>query len=531
MVCAEIYSRPRQDHQGKSTFPAMSSPLLLSLFVPTWIYAKNRGEVLPSETLVPIGLVLAANLVLIGIGRAAKLEPRRFAVTLALFWVGFFHIGKLRPALLRTGVSDELQSILLPLALVGICALVWRIERVSAPVIAQWLTVSAVCLSVYPMGVLALDLASELLGAPSQREAVGAHASPDATAKREAPSDSAPDIFYLLLDGYTGQDVLTRYLGYDNEPFLESLRERGFVVMNQSRSNYASTIHSLASSFNLDYLDFLVEQEGEGSMNKIVIIQSIHDSRLNRMLKEAGYHVTLVLSSTHLLPKKPSASVDDVLSYLRMSQYALTLYGRTPLPAFAIDQQSSFKFDVDKKPWIPDSHQWVLEKGVELAVNDQRDFAFLHVLSPHEPFYFDENCDLVPEYQHQHWNNYDGPFDTYRDAYVGQLRCTNQMVERFLSAIDTRHPKAIVVIQGDHGPSEIESSVLEAEDIDEARFRSSILNAIRVPGAEDLATNDDMTPVNNFRLVLGHIGLGSMEKLEDRSYRSSYKNPYEYVRW
>ena len=94
---------------------------------------------------------------------------------------------------------------------------------------------------------------------------------------------------------------------------------------------------------------------------------------------------------------QPIASIDDVRSYTQSSQFALTAYGRTPLSAVL----DLVLFDVDGKPWVPDSHEWVLEQGLDLASNDRRDFAFLHVLSPHEPYYFDERCNVVAEYRHE----------------------------------------------------------------------------------------------------------------------------------
>ena len=49
------------------------------------------------------------------------------------------------------------------------------------------------------------------------------------------PHDDAshPDVYYVILDGYARADALATHYGYDNEPFLDALRERGFVVADQ----------------------------------------------------------------------------------------------------------------------------------------------------------------------------------------------------------------------------------------------------------------------------------------------------------
>ena len=46
-----------------------------------------------------------------------------------------------------------------------------------------------------------------------------------------------PDIYFIVLDGYARADVLAKYYGFDNGPFIGGLRQRGFQVSEASRSN------------------------------------------------------------------------------------------------------------------------------------------------------------------------------------------------------------------------------------------------------------------------------------------------------
>ena len=78
----------------------------------------------------------------------------------------------------------------------------------------------------------------------------------------ELPSDQElgrPDVFYILLDGYGREDILTEFYNYDNSEFLEGLAEKGFFIASKSRSNYSNTITSLASSINMKYLEEIEE--------------------------------------------------------------------------------------------------------------------------------------------------------------------------------------------------------------------------------------------------------------------------------
>ena len=66
---------------------------------------------------------------------------------------------------------------------------------------------------------------------------------------------STPDIYYIILDAYSGADVLDELYGLDNRPFLDSLRSKGFYVADDSHTNYTQTIFSVPSTLNFDYID------------------------------------------------------------------------------------------------------------------------------------------------------------------------------------------------------------------------------------------------------------------------------------
>src|SRR5262249_29367564 len=64
-----------------------------------------------------------------------------------------------------------------------------------------------------------------------------------------------PDIYYIILDGFARGDVLGELYGYDLEPFLTRLEQKGFYVARHSTSNYCQTPLSILSSLNGVYLD------------------------------------------------------------------------------------------------------------------------------------------------------------------------------------------------------------------------------------------------------------------------------------
>ena len=69
-----------------------------------------------------------------------------------------------------------------------------------------------------------------------------------------ASGAAKPDIYYIILDGYSRDDTLLDFFDYDNTPFLNELEAMGFYVARCSQSNYAQTQLSLSSSTNMVYL-------------------------------------------------------------------------------------------------------------------------------------------------------------------------------------------------------------------------------------------------------------------------------------
>ncbi|MBT4002001.1 MAG: hypothetical protein HOF10_01675 [Chloroflexi bacterium] len=65
---------------------------------------------------------------------------------------------------------------------------------------------------------------------------------------------SQPDVYYIILDGYSREDYLNEVLSYDNRPFLNELEGYGFYIANCSQANYSLTRYSLASSLNMEYV-------------------------------------------------------------------------------------------------------------------------------------------------------------------------------------------------------------------------------------------------------------------------------------
>src|SRR5581483_7331690 len=97
-----------------------------------------------------------------------------------------------------------------------------------------------------------------------------------------------PDIYYIVPEDYASSKVLQNYFHYDNSGFTDFLTEKGFYVTSESASNYPKTFLSLASTLNMEYLDYLSSLKN--SSDQTLVNSLIEDNHVVRFLQGLGYH-------------------------------------------------------------------------------------------------------------------------------------------------------------------------------------------------------------------------------------------------
>jgi hypothetical protein len=336
-----------------------------------------------------------------------------------------------------------------------------------------------------------------------------------------------PNIYYIILDGYGRADILDELYSYDNSEFLEFLESREFHVADRSRSNYAQTALSLASSLNLDYLDGLVQRLGEEGQDRDPLEVLIERSAVIKFLKQCGYTVVA-------FPTGYSPTTIDGADILMRGGWApngleIGLLLTTPIP-WLIVSTSEFSLETQHADRILGT----LGRIPDTAEVRSPHFVFVHILAPHPPFLFDADGDRIePERPHtyddgSHFFEDGGTRSEYMEGYIGQLQFVNKRLEVLIDDLLSRSSQpAIIVLQADHGSG----LLLDWDDLENTYLneRFSILNAFLLPGDGAADLYDEITPVNTFRLILNHYFDTGLELLEDRSYFSTWEQPYEFI--
>lgn len=349
----------------------------------------------------------------------------------------------------------------------------------------------------------------------------------DSRENRPVRRSPPPDIYYIILDGYARADVLKEIYHFDNSPFVEALKARGFYIADQSFANYCQTWLSLSSSLNLDY--HFPPKEGGNPPT----VHRIGNSLIVAFLKRQGYRIVNIPTSYY------STAIPDADLYL---DYRPSLLGALlEMPVFldtpfgAIIQHLNPRLDDDI---IRDRRLQRFEQleGVE-PVNSPS-FIFAHFLLPHPPFVFNENGGYIEkpcrprsigiaDGSHFHEMN-----PSLRHCYIRnyrqQVAFVNNKVLVVLDAILAKYREPpIIILQADHGPgARLNTRSLADSD---PRERMAIFNTYLLPFEGNSDLYSDISPVNTFRIILRRYFGIDIGLLEDRSYFSTWTRSLEFI--
>ena len=338
----------------------------------------------------------------------------------------------------------------------------------------------------------------------------------------------APDIYYIVLDGYARDDVLSDIYGFEGNDFTDFLNEKGFFVAENSSSNYNQTFLSLSSSLNFDYIENVAHVSGNQSNDRTPIYETIYDNKVFSYFKKAGYSIVVVSSGY------PGVQIESADLFItgggNIEEFENALLNMTPIPGL----MSIFKIPVIGS--FEDQYRERLNNIYyrlgELPDWESPKFVFAHIMSPHPPFLFDDKGGSTTHKKALEFT--DGSHLIGRDGiskedyivfFGNQTKYVNQKMKSVVDMILTNSSNPpIIIIQGDHGPgSELDWESMENTNLKE---RFSILNAYFFPGEGKNTLYPFITPVNSFRLILNNYFNTDYEILEDKSYFSTWSRPY-----
>ncbi len=496
-------------------------PIALAVFPILFLYTNNAGKFPPASMLVPMLItVSSAALLWVMLGLILR-NWQKAGVIVSASLLLFFTYGRVwyliwDVRVTVAGVTLGPNKLLFALWLGLFCLSGFLVVRAKKDLgsLTRFLNVASAVLilfSVVSLGVHALRAVPDLRD-NTVEDYEGVQLSTEELA-------ALPDIYYIILDAYARADVLADLYGYDNSEMLDYLDETGFYVASQSRANYAQTALSLASALNMEYVNYLSEQVGQGSDNRRPLRDMIRNSKVASVLKRHSY--TLVAFSTgYAMTEMTNADV-----YMRpvvaLSEFENGLLNTTPIPAVLGILSIDYQYDLHRGRIL-----YTLEHLADAAKMEGPAFVFAHILAPHPPFVFGRNGEEVRS--EGGFTLEDGWVSRYKQGYSEQLEFINGRLRHAINDIlgNSRRP-VVILLQADHGPG----MTLDWEDPEFGYLneRMPILNAYLLPEGGSDGLYEEISPVNTFRVVLDrYFGL-SYDLLEDESYTSSWEQPYQFL--
>ncbi len=481
---------------------------LFGMFPVLFLFSRNigQGELHLSDMLLPLAVVLGIAFVFFSVFSFLAKDRHKGAILASVFLLVFLSYG--HGYTILNGFIVLRHKILLPVTgglLAAFFYFIFRNKRNMLNVTVG-LNIVSLCMLIPPVNSLVIGLVHTSIEEKNFKESKEA-----GNFQSEAILGELPDIYYLIIDSYAANRTLKEVYGYDNREFTGYLEDKGFKIASKSRSNYSLTFLSLASSFNMDYINYL--KYVLGARNDFRILYSmVGDNRVNDFLKSKGYRLL------HFGMWWESGDFEREMGFnlhknKHLSSFALALMEKSVLIIFYDYYFASVIKDVTFNTFD------MVAKVPELKGPN---FVFAYFYGLHPPFVFGQKGKEIKAFQAVEGIKNS---EEWKKLYLNQLQFYNSKLEGLISRIlaKSRVPP-IIILQSDHG---IQFSVCSPDNFKECiQERMRNFNAYYLPSGGDKLFYDSITPVNSFRLIFKHYFGAKIDLLSDSCYYSGLAHPF-----
>ena len=320
-----------------------------------------------------------------------------------------------------------------------------------------------------------------------------------------------PDVYYIVLDAYTGSSSLKKFLNYDNQEFVSYLTNKGFNVNHKSYSNYDGSTKSISSTLNMMHLP---GQKGfDATAGKMMAKNMVMQN-----FKSMGYKIVNIQKPFEIEMMASSPLIDSVLC--KRSKYIdsqlLNMTIRTSILVFLLEKwedQNLRDVALCQFSELPKQH----------LKFDEPIFVYSHTLIPHPPYVFGaegEALNLVRPQGLESWQN--------KEGYINGVMFANKKITQIVDELLTDPENLpVIIIQADHGFGiDVDSNKPSKENLEQ---RMSILSAYYLPGVEENLSDDVTTPVNTFRVIFNSYFNTDYDLLENKIYVPDDDNPDYFI--
>ena len=341
------------------------------------------------------------------------------------------------------------------------------------------------------------------------------------------PVTSKPDVYYIVLDRYTGSEGLKAEFHFDNSRYLNALRKKGFYVAERSFGNYPGTIESLPSSLNASYFQAKPNptKQGDATYYRKALVQRLQNPAVPRFFKRQGYEYVQIASWWGVTQRSKAANriyrygfrtivamgrafhlTDAEDKFVERTILARVLKTNLHIGNFHVlgwrkaAARSRRKSASVFLRQVKDIEQLAAEK------RGRPKFVFAHILMPHGPYVYDADGGPLPAGL------------TNNQRYLRQLQFTNREVEKLVDRLLKTYGKKppVIMLVSDEGEHPADFKVAGPDS--ELLEKFNVSGAYYFPGVKHTGLYQTITPVNYFRVLMNDFFHTNLALLPDRSF-------------
>ena len=443
-IIKSITHNPSRFTQGIIREPIY--PILFSLYPSLYFLSNNIDEVGLLELVSPILLSLIGSILGYLLLNSLLRDWIKSALILLLlqiiwFYHGVFHNiigeGGINLGFINLGADEFLIAVYVATILL-ISVLILRL-KLTAGRITQVINLSVLILTVFPIINIVSGIAANHTEDAVSLEPLNVRA--------EAGSSNQHDIYYIILDRYTGELSLEELYHENNLEFYSYLEDKGFQVNYKAFTNYPKTYLSLASTLNMDYLSNLLNSDDPLLLPTSYSTKSLYaQSRVVSFLKDRGY--TTISIPSWFDRTREDLIVDRVITsedrgLVKYDDFETRFWSETLYPVIMRQfspELAGDDFETTHRRWA----QYQFGAFEQVYDVEGPKFVLAHILLPHPPFVFDANCGPKRDTA-QNSND-------RAEQYIAQMNCANEYTSNLIKdLLNKSDNEPIIILQADEG--------------------------------------------------------------------------------
>ncbi len=489
----------------KTRRPLAFHAILWSFLPVLAFYVNNFGtEELSGKAIVCISACFAVpTLIVFCLTLLWKRKHLACCLLISLFWILFFAIGQITRLAMESGFRYRFLMLIYILILLIAAFFLLRTKK---PLVLPTRIMNRI--------VIAFVL---ILGAQLALKVFGMYNMPAKIDRKvELNIDqSIPkrNIYYLLVDGYPGNEILKSNYNFDNTPFTDFLKEKGCWVP-KGFANYFFTKEVLPSLFLMDYLQNWIPEGVSAKKAQNIIETGPAEYPLIQVMQQAQYDV--IMHRSQFAPA--GVYRNKIVSHGKMTALSTTVVQTWAsfmniTPAYPFAGRIVRTFATYSEPKIFEYFRSTLNEK-----RDKPTLYFAHFILPHPPVrYTADGKELMP-----HSFAMDHAVDWETPGMVGQFQYLNSELKSFVEQATAlpSDQQPIIIIHSDHGTAtkgfDLKSWDNPTKEL--MKERTSVLCAAYFPGIDTKTLPKQTSPINMFRLYIQKYLDKTFPLLENKTY-------------